>query len=454
MQSAVPAVRDARWISLYVLCTGVLMIVLDTTVVNIALPSIRRDLGFSSSGLAWVINAYLVAFAGLLLISGRLGDLFGGKRVFLSGLALFTVSSLLCGLSTSAAVLIAARFLQGIGGAMTSAVIMAMIVTTFEEQAERTRAIGIFSFTASAGGSIGLLAGGAIAQSFGWHWVFLINIPIGIAVFMVGLRTIVGSRGIGWREGADTLGAVTITAALMAAIYGILQIPSDGFSPRVLAWELGALVAFAAFIWRQRTAPRPLIPLSLFATRNIAITNAVNALVAGAMFTFFFIYTLALRQRGYDAIHTGLAFLPFTLTIGILSVGFAERLTTRLGAKPALTAGLIVATAGMMWLTFAGQRGSYALGVLPAMLLSGAGLGCAFPPMMIFGMWRTDGADAGAASGILNTTSEGGGALGLAALSSLAASAGFATAFAAASGALALAAALAATLATDSRSSS
>jgi EmrB/QacA subfamily drug resistance transporter len=422
--------RDARWISLYVVCTGMLMIVLDTTVVNVALPSIARDLGFSQAGLAWVINAYLVAFAGLLLLSGRLGDIFGSKRIFLIGLTLFTAASLACGLSFTAPMLVVARFIQGIGGAMTSAVILAMIATTFEDQGERTRAMGVFSFTASSGGSIGLLVGGAIAQSAGWHWVFLINIPIGIATVAIGSRTIVAVPPAGLSEGADVFGALSITAALMLAIYGVVQIPQDGFSLRVGLCELAALVLFVAFIVRQRLARAPLVPLRLFKTRNIAISNLTNGLVAAALFTFFFLDTLSLRRHGYGSVATGLAFLPFTIAIGAFSLGWAEQITTRFGARRTFIAGIVLATFGMAWLTIATPFGNYLLAVFPPMLILGVGLGIAFPALMIFAMWETGPGDAGIASGIVNTTSEAGGAFGLAVLATAGALWGFTAAFA------------------------
>jgi EmrB/QacA subfamily drug resistance transporter len=443
MLSAISASRDARWISLYVLCTGMLMIVLDTTVVNVALPAIARDLGFSQANLAWVINAYLVAFAGLLLLSGRLGDIFGSKNIFLIGLGLFTASSLACGLSWSATALVVARFVQGIGGAMTSAVVLAMIATTFEEQGERTRAMGVFSFTASAGGSIGLLIGGAITQSVGWHWVFLVNIPIGIATLLIGWRTIISTPGLGLTTGADVAGAIAITASLMTGIYGVVQIPASGFSQRVVACLVISLMLFVAFIIRQRTAAAPLVPLRLFRIRNIALSNAANSLIAAALFTFFFLDTLSLRRQGYDAVATGLAFLPFTMAIGVLSLGWAERLTNRFGAKRLFIAGIALSTIGMLWLTVASRADSYLLGVFPAMLIMGVGLGIAFPPLMIFAMWGTGASDAGVASGIVNTTSEAGGAFGLAILATVGAIWGFTAAFALGAFPLAIACALA-----------
>jgi EmrB/QacA subfamily drug resistance transporter len=432
-----------RWLSLYVMCTGMLMIVLDTTVVNVALPSMQHDLGFTQAGLAWIINAYLVAFAGFLLISGRMGDIFGCKRVFLAGLSIFVVASLLCGLAPNAPFIVIARFVQGIGGAMTSAVILAMIVMAFPEERERTRAMGVFSFTASAGGSVGLLLGGPITQGFGWHWVFFLNVPIGLAVLLFGARSIHAPEGLGLREGADVIGAVTITASLMAAIYGVLQIPAEGLSRDVMLTLAIAALFFAIFIWRQLAASQPLIPLRLFATRNLTVSNVANVLAAAAMFAFFFLDTLRMQRSGYTPAQTGFAFLPFCITIGALSLGFAERLSTRFGAKRVFVAGLLLATFGMIWLTAASRSTNYLLAQFVPMIAMAVGLGCAFPPLMIFAMWDTDAEDAGAASGIVQTTSEGGGALGLAAISSIAAVGGFTAAFACATVLIALATVLA-----------
>ena len=434
MPSAIFSQRDTRWTSLYVLCIGMLMIVLDITVANVALPSIQRDLGFSQSTLAWVINAYLIAFAGLLLLSGRLGDLFGGKRIFVIGLGLFTASSLLCGIAWSAPALVAARFAQGVGGAMASAVILAMIVTAFPETGERARAIGVFSFTASAGGSVGLLLGGAITQTLGWHWAFLVNVPIGIATIALGLRVIVAPAGIGWRDGADVIGAVAITASLMLGVYAVVQVPIVGISsPPVLICGALALLLFCAFLWRQITAKKPLVPLRLFRSRNIAGANVLEMLLSAGLFGFFFLDALVLRRSlGYGALQTGLAFLPLTITSGVLSLGWAERLVTTFGARRVLIAGSVLAFAGLLALTVTPPGTRYLVSTFPAMFLIGVGMGAAFPPLMLFAMSGTTEADAGVASGVLATSSEVGGAVGLAVLATIASIGGFRAAFVAA----------------------
>lgn len=438
--------RDTRWTSLYVLCIGMLMIVLDITVANVALPSIQRDLGFSQSGLAWVINAYLIAFAGLLLLSGRLGDLFGGKRIFVIGLGLFTASSLVCGIAWSAPVLVAARFAQGIGGAMASAVILAMIVTAFPQPGERARAIGVFSFTAAAGGSVGLLLGGAITQTLGWHWAFLVNLPLGIATIVLGQRIIVAPPGIGWRNGADVIGATAITASLMLGVYAVVQIPTVGVtSAAFFVCAALALALFAVFLARQVTAAKPLVPLRLFRSRSIAVANVLEMLLSAGLFGFFFLDALLLRQTlNYGALETGLAFLPLTITSGALSLGWAERLSTLFGGRRVLVAGGALALVGLLLLTIAPSNASYLVSTFPAMVLIGVGMGAAFPPLMMFAMSGTTEEDAGVASGVLATSSEVGGAVGLAVLATIASISGFRMAFATATGLVALSVAIAA----------
>jgi EmrB/QacA subfamily drug resistance transporter len=448
MPSAISSQRDTRWTSLYVLCIGMLMIVLDITVANVALPSIQRDLGFSQSELAWVINAYLIGFAGLLLLSGRLGDLFGGKRIFVIGLGLFTASSLLCGIAWSAPVLVAARFAQGVGGAMASAVILAMIVTAFPEPGERTRAIGVFSFTASAGGSVGLLLGGTITQTLGWHWAFLVNVPIGIITIVLGQRFIVAPPGIGWRNGADIIGAVTITASLMLGVYAVVSVPITGItSPPVIACGVLSLVLFSAFLARQRSAKKPLVPLQLLLSRNVGGANVLQMLLSAGLFGFFFLDTLLLRRTlHYGALETGFAFLPLTITSGALSLGWAERLVTAFGARRVLISGCALAFAGLLALTLAPSDANYLVATFPAMVLVGVGMGAAFPPLMLFAMSGTTEADAGVASGVLATSSEAGAALGLAVLATIASIDGFRVAFAAATACVAVAIAVAASV--------
>jgi EmrB/QacA subfamily drug resistance transporter len=431
MHSVISSRDDARWISLYALCTGMLMIVLDITVVNVALPSIQRELSFSQSSLAWVINAYLIAFAGLLLLSGRLGDLVGGKRVFTWGLGLFTGASFVCGVSQNGAALIAARFAQGAGGAMASAVILAMIVTTFEDPRERARAIGVLSFTASAGGAIGLLLGGIITQSIGWHWAFLVNVPVGLATIAIARGVVKASPGIGLRQGADLAGAFTITASLMLGVYAVVQIPERGIaSPAILTCIACSLALFIAFVVRQATARRPLVPLRLFRSRNIAAANIIEALLSGGLFGFFFLDALYLRRTyGYGALETGLAFLPLTVTSGLLSLAWPERLIARFGAQRVLIAGCVLAALGLSWLVLAPASANYVVTTFPPMLLIGVGLGIAFPPLMLYAMSDTTEEDAGVASGVLATSSEVGGAIGLAILATIASTGGYHVAF-------------------------
>jgi EmrB/QacA subfamily drug resistance transporter len=415
--------KDSRWVALIVLCAGMLMIVLDATVVNVALPSIQKDLGFSQSSLAWVVNAYLIAFGGLLLLAGRVGDLISRRSVFLTGLGVFTAASLLCGAAQSQEMLVAARFVQGVGGAMTSAVILGMIVTMFPEPREQAKAIGVFSFVAAAGGSVGLLAGGVLTQSINWHWIFFVNIPIGIVTAMLAVRLVERDKGIGFGGGADVLGAVLITASLMLGVYTIVKPAAEqGWGAgRTLAFGAGSLALLVAFVAREATARNPLIPLRIFRSRNVAGANAIQALVVAGMFGMFFMGALYLqRVLGYDALETGLAFLPTTLIIGGLSLRYAERLIMRFGGKGALIPGLVLIAAGLLLFTRAPVAGSYVEHVLPVMILLGAGAGLSFPALMTLSMSGATESDAGLASGLVNTTLQVGGALGLAVLATTA----------------------------------
>jgi MFS family permease len=374
--------------------------------------------------------------------------LIGSKPVFIAGLTLFTASSLLCGVAWSGFVLIAARFAQGVGGAMASAVILAMIVTMFEQPGERARAMGVFSFTAAAGGSIGLMIGGVLTQALNWHWAFLVNVPIGIVTIVIGQRVLIGNKGIGLRQGADIFGAATITAALMLGVYAVVDIPILGITSRqTLVCGALALALFVSFIARQATAVKPLMPLRLFNSRNISGSNVIDALVVAGMFGFFFLDALYLRKvRGYGAEATGLAFLPITIAIGALSLGWAESLTVRFGARPVLIAGLGLSAAGMAWFAFLPLDGGYFVSMFVPMLLLGTGMGAAFPPLMIFAMSGTTQEDAGLASGVLNTSSEVGGAFGLAVLATLSAAGGFRLAFIGATACLVASTVIAATV--------
>ncbi|WP_020521130.1 MFS transporter [Catelliglobosispora koreensis] len=411
MTASQPSARS-RWIALVVLCAGMLMIVLDQTIVNVALPAIRDDLKFTDAGLAWVINAYLIAFGGLLLLAGRLGDLIGRKRIFLIGLTVFTLASLLCGASTTPEMLIVSRFLQGVGGAMATAVTLGMIVTMFPKPAEQARAIGVFSFVAAAGASIGLLLGGVLTQALNWHWIFLVNVPIGIAALVFATRLIANEPGVGLREGADVLGATLITGSLMLGVYSIVE-------SQALLGVL-AVVLLAGFIVRQLTAANPLLSLRIFRSRNITGANVVQILMIAGMFGMFFLGTLYMQfVLGYNALQIGLAFLPVALAIGTFSAGFSAPLMGRFGPKPLLIAGLTLVLAGLIWFAQVPVDGVYLRDMFPAMLLLGIGAGVSFPTLMTLAMSGATSSDAGLASGLVNTTAQVGGAVGLAVLATL-----------------------------------
>jgi EmrB/QacA subfamily drug resistance transporter len=425
-ETGMPNAHDdrSRWISLVVLCIGVLMIVLDATVVNVALPSIQTDLGFSTSSLAWVVNAYLIAFGGLLLLAGRIGDLIGRRTVFVSGLVLFTLASLLCGVSESPEMLVAARFVQGIAGALASAVILGMIVTMFTEPRDQAKAIGVYGFVASSGGSVGLLAGGVLTQSINWHWIFFVNVPIGIVTAVFALRLLPKDKGIGFGSGADVPGAVLITAALMTLVYTIVE-PAAKYgwgAGRTLGLGALAIALLAAFLVREATTASPLIPLRIFRSRNVSGANAVQALSVAGMFGMFFLGALYLQRiLGYDALQTGLAFLPATLVMAWMSLGYSQKLIMRFGARSALIPGLVLIAAALLLFAQAPVDGEYVVDVMPVMVLLGAGAGVAFPALMTLAMSGATQSDAGLASGLVNTTVQVGGALGLAVLATLSA---------------------------------
>jgi EmrB/QacA subfamily drug resistance transporter len=411
-----------RWIALYVLCAGVLMIVLDVTVVNVALPTIQNDLGFTQSSLAWVVNAYLITFGGLLLLAGRFGDLIGRRTIFLAGLGVFTTASLLCGLSQSQALLVGARFLQGIGGAMTAAVVLGMIVTMFPEPREQAKAVGVYAFVASAGGSIGLLAGGVLTQAINWHWIFFVNIPIGIATAFFATRMIERDEGIGFDQGADIPGAVLITSSLMLGVYTIVKPAAENGwgASRTLGLGAISLLLLAAFVLREAKARTPLIPLRIFRSRNVNGANLVQVLTVAGMFGMFFLGSLYLqRVEGYDALKIGFAFLPTTIVMGTLSFRFTEPLITRFGARTLLFPGLTLVAAGLVYFTQAPVHGSYLQHVFPVLILLGAGIGMCFPALMTIAMSGATQRDAGLASGLVNTSAQVGGAIGLAVLATL-----------------------------------
>ena len=412
----------SRWAALYVLCAGMLMIVLDATIVNVALPSIQDDLGFSPSNLAWVVNAYLIAFGGLLLLAGRVGDLIGQRRIFLVGLAIFTVASLLCALAQTQEMLIIARFIQGVGGALTSAVILGMIVTMFPEPREQAKALGVYGFVASAGGSLGLFAGGALTDAINWHWIFFINLPIGIATGLLALRLIDSKPGLGLAKGADLRGAVLLTAGLMLGVYTILGVTEHGWmSDRTIGLAGIAAVLLTAFVVRQARIDNPLMPLRLFRSRNVTGANIVMALLIVGMFGLFFLGALYLQRiLGYSPFQVGLAFLPSTVVMGIVSLRLSQPLAMRFGPRTTLIPALVVMAAGMLLFARTPVDGSYMIDVFPATILIGLGAGLSTPALMMLAMSGATPSDSGLASGLVNTTVQVGGAIGLAVLATLA----------------------------------
>jgi EmrB/QacA subfamily drug resistance transporter len=414
----------ARWLALVIVCLGDLMIVLDVTIVGVALPSIREDLGFTENSLAWVANAYLLTFGGFLLLAGRLGDLFGHRRLFVLGIALFTTASLACGFATSQGMLIGARAVQGLGGAVVSAVALSLIVTLFTEPAERAKAMGVFGFVAAGGGTIGVLLGGILTDTLSWHWIFLVNVPIGIAVFALALAVLPGGAGEEVEARLDVAGALTVTAALMLAVYAIVNGNEVGWlSARTLGLLGAAAALLGLFLVIEARVRSPLVPLGLFRLRNIAVSNIVGVLWAAAMFAWFFLSALYLQLvLGYTPLQVGLAFLPANLIMAVFSLGLSARLVMRFGIRLPLGAGLGLASVGLFLFARAPVDGSFAIDVLPSMMLLGIGAGMAFNPVLLAAMSDVSPNEAGLASGIVNTSFMMGGALGLAVLASLAAS--------------------------------
>lgn len=412
----------SRRASLVVLCAGTLMTILDGNIVTVAMPAIQSDLGFSAPGLAWVVNAYLIPFGGLLLLVGRLGDLIGRKRMFTAGLAVFTAASVLCGVATGQGVLVAARALQGVGGAMTSAVVLGMLVALFPEPREQARAIAVFSAVGAAGGALGTFLGGALTEALNWHWIFLINLPIGVVAWLAAIRVLEPDRGAGLGRGADYPGAVLVTGALMLTVYVIVGAGDRDLAPTLLLAAL-ALTLFVAFTLRQARAARPLLRLRLFGSRVLSGANAVQILMIATMYGFQFIGALYLqRVLGYGELLTGTAFLPAPIAIGVLMLGLSARTVGRFGAYRVLLAGLLLIVAGMALLSRAPVDGSYVTDVLPPLLLLATGFAAAMPALTGLAMSGAREEDAGLASGLFNTTQVVGGSLGLAVLSVLAAS--------------------------------
>ncbi len=411
-----------RWIALAVLCLGQLMMVLDATIVNVALPSIQHDLHFSQGNLTWVMNGYLITFGGFLLLAGRLGDLVGRKKVFLTGLVMFTAASVLCGAADSQAMLIGARLLQGVGGAVASSVILAIIVTEFPAAREQAKAMGMFAFVSAGGGSIGLLAGGALTQSLDWHWIFFVNVPIGVIAFVLGSMLIEENEGIGLAGGVDWLGSVLITASTMLGAFAIVKSTDYGLlSARTLGAGAASLALEGAFLALEARLENPIMPLRILRLRALMGSSLVRGMLVTGMFSAFFLGSLYLeRVLGYDAIRTGLAFLPLTIAIGVLSMGVAARAMERFGSLPTLTFGLTMIVAGLVQLALQGVHASYFPGLFFAFLCMGLGAGSSFLPLLTIGMSEAPPRDAGLASGIVNVSVQLFGAIGLAVLGTIA----------------------------------
>jgi EmrB/QacA subfamily drug resistance transporter len=412
----------SRWLALYVLCLGDLMIVLDGTIVNVALPSIRDDLGFSQTSLAWVVNAYLLTFGGFLLLGGRLGDLFGHRRLFLIGISVFTLASLACGIANSQELLIGARALQGLGGAVVSAVALSLLMTLFTEQADRAKAMGVFGFVLSGGGVIGVLAGGVLTDVLNWHWIFLVNLPVGVLVYALSLRLLPTQRGPAAAGRVDLAGAVTVTASLMLAVYAIINGNEEGWTSAQTLGLLGAAAAlFVAFLGIEARISSPLVPLGLFRNRNVSTSNVLGILMAAGLFAYFFFSALYLQLvLGYTPLEVGLAYLPGTVLWGASSLLLSDRLVMRYGIKKPLLSGLGLMTAALVLLARTPVDGNWAIDILPATLAAGLGAGIAFNPILLAAMSGVAPEQAGLASGVVNTSFMMGGAVGLAVLASLA----------------------------------
>lgn len=411
-----------RWAALAVLCLGVLMIVLDTTIVNVALPSIKADLGFTETSLVWVVNAYMLTFGGFLLLGGRLGDLFGHRRLFLAGITLFTLASLACGLANSQGLLIAARAAQGLGGAVVSAVSLSLIMNLFTEPAERAKAMGVYGFVCAGGGSIGVLLGGVLTSSFSWHWIFLVNLPIGAVVYALCVALLPGGKVQGMGGRLDVAGAITVTSALMLAVYAIVNGNEVGWGSGQSLGMLGAAaVLMVAFLVIESRVAEPLMPLSLFRLRNVAVSNVAGVLWAAAMFAWFFISALYMqRVLNFTPMQVGLAFLPANIIMAVFSLGLSARLVMRFGIRVPLAGGLLVATVGLALFARAPVDGTMLADVVPGMVLLGLGAGVAFNPMLLAAMSDVSPSESGLASGVVNTSFMMGGAVGLAVLASLA----------------------------------
>jgi EmrB/QacA subfamily drug resistance transporter len=414
--------KDKRWLALYMLCAGELMIVLDTTIVNVALPSMQADLGFSETALVWVVNAYMLTYGGFLLLGGRLGDLYGQRRLFLLGITLFTAASLVCGLAGSQGLLVAARAVQGLGGAVVSAIALSLIMNIFSEPSERAKAMGIYGFVCAGGGSLGVLLGGVLTSALSWHWVFLVNLPIGAAVYAACVALLQPDRRQA-SGGLDIWGAVTVTTSLLFAVYAVVDGNQAGWaSAQTLGLLAAAVVLLAVFLAIEARVAEPLMPLRLFRLRSVWASNVVGIFWTAAMFAWFFISALYMQLvLGYDPMQVGLAFLPSNIIMAAFSIGWSAKIVMRFGIRLPIMAGLLISSAGLALFAFSPVDGSFVAHVLPGMVLLGVGCGMALTPVMLAAMNDVAPAESGLASGVVNTAFMMGGALGLAVLASLAA---------------------------------
>ncbi|HXC78275.1 MAG TPA: MFS transporter [Candidatus Acidoferrum sp.] len=426
-----PASNRRRWLALVVICFGQFMIVLDSTIVNVALASIQRDLHFSQADLTWVVNAYLITFGSLLLLAGRAGDLIGRKKVFLAGIVLFTAASVLCGLAQDPAALIAARFLQGAGGALSSGVILALIVTGFPKPVERAQAMSVFTFVIAGGGSLGLLAGGVLTQLVSWHWIFFINLPVGVATFWLGAVLIDETEGLGLHQGVDIVGSILVTAAMVLGVYSIVTAAQYGWaSAHTIGFGAAAVGLLASFLVLEGRIANPIMPLRVLRIRSLVGASVARAMLATGMFATFFLGTLYLQQvRGYSAVETGLAFLPWSISLGVLSLGITANLMRRFGPRRVLVPGMVAIVTSLAVMANTGENASYFPVLLGAYTLFGIGAGTSFMPLITIAMSEVPARDAGLASGIANVSMQISAAIGLAALGTI--SSGHAAALAA-----------------------
>ena len=418
-----PHADRRRWIALVVVCLAMFMNALDGSIVNVALPAIQRSLHFSQSGLTWVVDAYLISFGSFLLMAGRLGDLIGRKKVFLAGVTLFTLASVACGAADSQAMLVASRFVQGIGGALSSSVIVAIIVTEFERPYERAKAMSAYVFVAVGGGSIGLLAGGILTQALNWHWIFFVNVPIGIATLVLGSVLLVENVGLGIRQGVDWVGSVLITVSVMLLIYAIVTASTDGWvSAHTFIVGGIALALFAGFLLLESRLSNPIMPLRILRLRTLTGSSVIRGLIIIGMFSTFFIGALYFEHvLHYSPVKTGAAFLPNAVAMATMSAGITARLLNRFGAKPVMYPAMAIAAGGLLLLASGGQHAEYFPKIFIAMLMLGIGAGASFMPLLQIGMSEIPNVDAGLGSGVVNVSQQLAGAVGLAALSTIAA---------------------------------